>query len=137
MTQLASPLSTSPASAYAAGACNIGAAEIGRRRMAGHIGLAVTAGLLAILVASGAPHLLRLILFVPAMASAVGYLQARLRFCAAFGSGGGYNFGPLGQVVQVSDPAARRRDLVRSLQIFGGSVLIGAVVAIVAVLLPF
>ncbi len=105
--------------------------------MAGHIGLAVAIGLLALLIVAGAPHLLRLVLFVPAMGSAVGYLQARLRFCAAFGSRGVYNFGPLGQVVQVPDPEARRRDLLRSLQIFGGSVVVGVVVALVAVLLPF
>lgn len=137
MTQLSTPLLMPAGDAYSAGACNIGPAEIGRRRRAGHFGLAATIGLLAILIALGAPHLLRLILFVPAMGSAVGYLQARLHFCAAFGSRGVYNFGPLGDVVRVTDPAARRQDLVRSLQIFGGSALVGAVVSIVAVVLPF
>ncbi len=136
MTQLSTPLQTTR-DAYSAGACNIGEAEIARRRMAGHLGLAVSIGLLAVLVVTGAPHLLRLFMFLPATGSAVGYLQAKLRFCAAFGSRGVYNFGPVGSVVEVRDSEARRRDLLRSAQIFGLSALAGAAVAVVAVLLPF
>jgi hypothetical protein len=123
--------------AYSAGACNIGPAEIAGRRMSGHLGLASAVGLSVILVAAGAPHLLRLILFVPAAGSAAGYLQAWFHFCAGFGTKGVYNFGPRGSVIQVVDPADRRRDLIQSLRIGIASFAIGAAVAIVAVLLPF
>jgi hypothetical protein len=122
---------------YSPGVCNIGPAEIARRRMAGHLGLAVGVVAAILLVALGLPHLLRLILFVPAAGSASGYLQAVLHFCAGFGSRGIYNFGPLGSVHEVVDQSARSRDRIKSLQISLAACAIGAAVAIVAVLLPF
>lgn len=121
---------------YSPGVCNIGPAEIARRQMAGHLGLVVSAGVLAALIVAGAPHWTRLILVLPAGASASGYLQAWFHFCAGFGSRGVYNFGPLGTVEQVADPEARARDRARSARIGVGSLAIGAVVAIVAALLP-
>ena len=121
---------------YQPGVCNIGPAEIARRRMAGHVGLVVTVLGLVALAATGAPHWLRLVLFVPAAGSASGYLQARLHFCAGFGSRGVFNFGQLGSVEQVRDPAARARDRRRSLQISLAAVAIGVAVAVVAALLP-
>jgi hypothetical protein len=122
--------------AYEPGVCNIGPAEIARRRRVGHVGLAVSIGLFAVLLAVAAPHWLRLLLSLTAAASATGYLQARLHFCAGFGSGGVYNFGELGTVQQVVDGEARRRDRMRSLQIGLASLAIGLVVGIGAFLLP-
>jgi hypothetical protein len=121
---------------YSPGVCNIGPAEIARRRMAGHLGLVVSGCVLAALIVVGAPHWTRLILVLPAGASASGYLQAWFHFCAGFGSRGIYNFGPLGTVQQVGDPEARARDRARSVRIGVGSLVIGAAVAIVAALLP-
>ncbi|MGD0018100.1 MAG: hypothetical protein ABSD62_02500 [Candidatus Limnocylindrales bacterium] len=121
---------------YSPGVCNIGPAEIARRRMAGHIGLLVSAAVLAGLVAVGAPHWTRLILVLPAGGSASGYLQAWFHFCAGFGSRGIYNFGSLGTVQDVADPEARALDRAKSLRIGVGSLAIGAGVAIVAALLP-
>lgn len=121
---------------YSPGVCNIGPAEIGRRRMAGHLGLVVSAALLAGLIAIGAPHWARLVLVLPASASASGYLQAWFHFCAGFGSRGVYNFGPLGTVQDVADADARARDRAQSVRIGAGSLAIGIAVAIVAALLP-
>ncbi len=122
---------------YSPGVCNIGPAEIARRRMAGHIGLAATMVVFAALVVVGAPHWTRLVLVLPAAGSASGYLQAWFHFCAGFGSRGVYNFGPLGTVEEVADPLARARDQAQSMRIGLGSVAIGVVVAVVAALLPF
>jgi hypothetical protein len=121
---------------YRPGACNIGPAEIARRRRAGHIGVAATLGLLAILVAIGAPPLARLLVALPAAVAASGYLQAQLRFCAGFGSRGEYNFGPLGRTERIDDAEARRRDRSRATQIGLGSLVIGIAVGVAAVLLP-
>jgi hypothetical protein len=120
---------------YLSGTCNIGPAEIARRRRAGHVGLGAAPVLLAGLVAIDAPPLSRLLVVLPA-AAASGYLQARLRFCAGFGSRGIYNFGELGQTVQVEDAEARRRDRARATQIGLASVAIGVAVGLVAVGLP-
>ena len=81
-------LQTDASSEYRPGVCNIGPAEIARRRMAGHVGLIATLGLLAFLIVIGAPPVMRLLVVLPAAASASGYLQAWLKFCAGFGSRG-------------------------------------------------
>ena len=114
---------------YAAGRCNIGTAEIARRRRFGHLGLAITLLLLAVLVLADAPREGRLLLFLPAAGSAAGYLQARLRFCAAFGWWGVFNFGRLGDVRLVADPDDLRRDRLMALAIGAGAAFAGLLVA--------
>ena len=99
---------------YRPGACNIGPAEIARRRRAGHVGLLATVVSLGVLVAIDAPPAARLIVGLPAAVAASGYLQARLRFCAGFGSRGVFNFGPLGQTQEVADDDARALDRSRA-----------------------
>jgi hypothetical protein len=78
---------------YVPGACNIGAAEIRRRRQSGWLGLGVTllAWVLFFVFRVSAPW--RLLLFFPAAVSASGFFQAALHFCAAFGMRGIFNFG--------------------------------------------
>jgi hypothetical protein len=129
------PQADTAGSEYRPGACNIGPAEIARRRQAGHIALVATVIMFVTLVAIGAPPLLRLLIAVPGAASASGYLQAWLKFCAGFGSHGVFNFGALGQTEQVVDADARRRDRRRANQIGLASLAIGVTVAVVAVLL--
>jgi hypothetical protein len=121
---------------YRAGACNIGPAEISRRRRAGHVGLAATVALFVGLVAIGVPQPVRLLVALPAAGAASGYLQAFLHFCAGFGSRGIYNFGSLGTTQLVTDPAARARDMLMSARIGIGSVAIGVAVGVIAALLP-
>jgi hypothetical protein len=121
---------------YRPGACNIGPAEIARRRRAGHLGAAVAICLILLLVAVHVPTPLRLLVFLPGAGAASGYLQAFFRFCAGFGSRGVFNFGELGRTDAVTDPAARARDRVMAARIGVASALVGAVVAIVAFLAP-
>jgi hypothetical protein len=121
---------------YRPGVCNIGPAEIARRRRAGHLGAVVSIGLIVLLVAAHAPTPLRLLVFLPAAGAASGYLQAFFRFCAGFGSRGVFNFGELGRTDAVTDPDARARDRAMAARIGVASALIGGVVAILAVLLP-
>jgi hypothetical protein len=121
---------------YRPGACNIGPAEIARRRRTGHVGLVATVLLLVALVALGLPSVTRLLLCLSAAVSAAGYLQAWLKFCAAYGSLGVFNFGVAGRTQQVVDAEARRRDRRRALQISLASLLIGITVGLAAFLLP-
>lgn len=121
---------------YQAGVCNIGPEEIARRRRAGHVGVAITAAMLIGLVAIDAPPLFRLVLVAPAAVAASGYLQAWLKFCAAYGRLGVYNFGRAGRTSSVGDDVARNADRRKANQIGVASLVIGLVVAVVAVLLP-
>jgi hypothetical protein len=130
------PAPAAPSVEYQPGVCNIGPAEIARRRRAGHTGLIATVALFAVLVAIGAPPIARLLLVIPAAVSASGYLQAYLKFCAGFGAKGVYNFGDLGPTEKVAETAARALDRAKAMRISLASFAIGAAVAIVAVLLP-
>jgi len=121
---------------YEPGVCNIGPAEIAKRRRAGIVGTLMTLGLLIILVALDLPPILRLGLFVPAAIAASGFIQAHMKFCAGFAALGVFNFGGDGDRVQVVDPEARARDRRRGREISFASFAIGAAVALLAVLLP-
>ena len=118
------------------GACNIGPAEIARRRRAGYLGLAAAAALAVALVALDAPTAARWLLALPLAGGATGFLQARFRFCAGFGIAGVRNFGQLGSVEQVEDADARRADRNKALAIFAAAAGIGAAGAAAFVLLP-
>ena len=124
------------ASEYQPGMCNIGPAEIARRRRAGHTGLIAAIGLFAVLVVIGAPDWTRLLVAVPAIISASGYLQAHLRFCAGFGSAGVFNFGELGPTERVQSESDRARDRARAFQIGLASFAIGITVGLIAYALP-
>jgi hypothetical protein len=117
---------------YVAGSCNIGPAEIARRRRIGHVGVAATAALAAALLRSDVRPAWRLTLAVPAAGAASGYLQARQRFCANFGFRGVYNFDSLGHEQRVTSDQAQAQDRRRALQITAISAAIGLGVALVA-----
>ena len=113
--------------------CNIGPAEIARRRR-GAIVFSIVATLVAVaMVALDVAPAARLLLFPFATAAAINWLQVVRRFCVAFGAVGIENLGPIGSEVQV-DPAQRAADRRRAAQLVLEGSLIGAV-ATVALLL--
>ncbi len=124
-----------PAAPQAVLRCNIGEAEIARRRRMAVALTVVGVVLAAALVALAVPHLARLVLFPVAAAAGVTWLQVNQRFCVAFGAAGLENFGPLGSEHRVADEqvAADRR---RALGLILEGVLAGLVVTIVLVALP-
>ena len=48
--------------------------------------------------------------FLPALVMSIGYLQARKRFCLAFGLSGLFNFGTLGSTNRVISEVDRKID---------------------------
>ncbi|CAG0981801.1 hypothetical protein METP1_01816 [Methanosarcinales archaeon] len=122
---------------YIPGACNIGKGEVNRRIQGGWFGLIVTIFLYGFLVYLGAPRPWRLVIFIPAMMAAVGFLQARMRFCAYFGMHGVFNFSlEAGKTEIVGQAEFRAMDRRKALQIIIYSVGIGALVAAAAYFLP-
>jgi hypothetical protein len=122
---------------YRPGACNIGPTEIAARRRVGHLGALATIGLGVALIWLGAPVWTRASLALPAALAASGYLQAALRFCAAFGWAGVVNFSDrIRDTISVAEAEARAKDRRRAIQIAGMSGAIGVGVAIAAIVLP-
>lgn len=121
---------------YQPGVCNIGPAEIRQRRMSGYLGLAVAVVFLALAFGFGWPTWTRLLVALPVMLAATGFLQAALHFCVRFGAQGLFNFGDLGTQEAVHEADYRRRDQRKALLIAGLSALVAAVVAVAAFLVP-
>ncbi len=122
---------------YIPGACNIGKSEIERRKQGGWIGLTATIILYVLLAYFETARIWRLIIFIPATAAAVGFLQARMHFCAYFGMVGVFNFGPeVGKTDTVEQAEFRAADRRKAWQIIIYSLIIGAVAALAAFYLP-
>ncbi len=122
---------------YIPGVCNIGKSEIKRRKQAGWSGLIITVILLGLLVYFDAPRPWRLVIFIPAMMAAIGFLQARMHFCAYFGMHGVFNFGPdIGKTDTVEQAEFRAMDRRKAWRIITYSAIIGAVAAIISYYLP-
>jgi len=122
---------------YIPGVCNIGPAEISRRRRAGWIGTGASVLLLLLFILFSAPPIYRLIIFLPVTSAASGFLQAYFHFCAGFGFKGVYNLvKPAGQTETIQQKEFRKKDRQKALQITGLSVLIGLLFAAVSYYLP-
>ena len=121
---------------YQPGVCNIGPAEIRRRRTSGYVGLGVAVVLLVIAFALGWAAPWRLLVALPVFLSAQGFLQAAFRFCVGFASRGLFNFGELGSEESIHDKEFRRKDQRKALLITVLAFAIAAVVSVLAYLVP-
>lgn len=122
---------------YVPGVCNIGAAEIRTRRNSGLVALAVTIVALVLFLVLPIATPWRLLLALPAAGAAVGFLQAGMHFCAGFAMRGVFNFGNDTQHTDTIEQAEyRRADQKKAILIFGLSLLIGIVFALLTLLLP-
>ncbi|HEY4234004.1 MAG TPA: hypothetical protein VGM76_11295 [Lacipirellulaceae bacterium] len=118
---------------YIPGVCNIGSKEIAKRRVLGWIGLAASVVLWATLIFLKSAAAWRLFLFVPAVLSALGFLQAHRRFCVKHGFDGTFKFGPRAQKTADADqPDHRRKDRQTAVRIVIIATLIGIAVAAAA-----
>jgi hypothetical protein len=121
---------------YIPGVCNIGPAEIKARIRAGWLGLIATLLMWIGCILFNIPAPWKMILFFPATMSAVGFLQAAMHFCAAFGVLGVFNFGrEVGKTETVEQKEYRRKDRIKAFLIVFYSSLIGLAVALLGYLL--
>lgn len=121
---------------YQPGVCNIGPAEIRRRRNSGWLGLGIAVAYLVLAFALDWPPVWRLLVAVPVAVSAGGFLQAAFHFCVKFGTRGLFNFGELGAEEAVHEKEYRRKDQRKAVLIAALGAAIALVVAVVAFLIP-
>jgi hypothetical protein len=115
--------------------CNIGPAEIARRRRMAILLTVLTALMIASVIAADVPTAGRLAIFPFAAAVGVTWLQVIRRFCVHFGAFGLENFGALGEEHRVA-PEVRRADVRQSIEMVLEGLLFGLVVTIVVLQVP-
>jgi hypothetical protein len=120
---------------YVAGSCNIGPSEIHRRYQVAIAGGVLYSLLAIFLIASDQSTSTRLIAFAPAMLASVGFIQARNRFCFAYGLMGVFNFDTAGDVKKIKDPAALKADRTNALKIIAKSLLLASLMTALVVIL--
>ena len=122
-------------SEYQAGTCNIGPSEIHRRYQSAILGGVIYLALAIYLITTDTSFTSRLIAFAPAMLASVCYVQAKSRFCFAYGLMGVFNFDKAGDVKKIKDPAALKADRANAAKILGKSLLLAVVLTAVVVLI--
>lgn len=121
---------------YRPGACNIGPAEVARRRRSAAVVTLVAVVVAGVLVATGLPPLVRVLAFPAAAAAAITWLQVIRRFCVAFGALSIRNLGALGTVERVTDASAQSADRRTALRMILEGSAYGAIATAVLVVLP-
>jgi hypothetical protein len=121
---------------YTPGVCNIGPAEIARRRNVGWVGLAATAVLAAALFYFNVSPIWRITIFLPAFVMASGFVQAYMNFCVGFAQSGVFNFGALGKTEAVAnDDQSKAKDAKRAAQLYLYIIGIAILVTVLAFLI--
>lgn len=123
-------------SEYVAGSCNIGKGEIRRRQTVALIGLFLVFFSASTILGTDQSRSVRLSIFLPAMIFAVGFIQARKKFCLAYGLAGTFNFGKLGSISKVQSEEDKKADRKTAINIFIQSALLAAVITLVFFALP-
>ena len=124
-------------SGYLPGVCNIGSREIMRRRAVGIAALvfALISGY-TLYAADDLTKSARWGVFFPLFVSAIGFIQARNKFCLAYGLAGTFNFGRIGDMERVFDAESKKSDRRKALVILVQSAIIAGVTTAIFVSLP-
>ena len=121
---------------YSAGSCNIGPAEIKRRQKVALVGLVLFLISLVGAFSPHATHMTRLGVFLPALIFATGFVQARKKFCLAFGLAGTFNFANLGNISKVQSPEERKADRKTAISILLQAVALAVAMTLFVVFSP-
>jgi len=74
--------------------------------------------------------------FFPLFVSAIGFIQARSKFCLAYGLAGTFNFGKIGDMERVFDAESKKSDRSKALAILVQSAIIAGGTTAIFVSLP-
>ena len=122
---------------YVPGVCNINPVEIRQRRMSGHVGLLITGVLIALVFVLHASSYLRIVIFMPAFISAIGYLQARNKFCVGYAGAGQQHADDGGTAQTITDKKALALDKRKTRTMNLQATIIAALVTAIVTVIPF
>ena len=121
---------------YIPGVCNINTNEIARRRNAGYFGLALTVLFGAILFGLGVNRYFRIALFVPLFIMAIGFLQAKHKFCVGYGAAGLQNAEEGSEnAATITDKSAKQKDKQKTQQLYIQALVLSLAVTLLSVLI--
>jgi hypothetical protein len=123
-------------SEYVAGSCNIGKGEIKRRQTIALIGVFLIFFSASTILGTDQGRSVRLSIFVPAMIFAVGFIQARKKFCLAYGLAGTFNFSKLGSISKVQNEEDKKADRKTAINILIQSAALASAITLLFYLLP-
>ncbi|XVJ66377.1 MAG: hypothetical protein HEQ40_09555 [Lacibacter sp.] len=115
---------------YIPGVCNMGREEIKRRKTGGWTGLILTLVAIMLLWMLDAPKAWRLLVFVPAVAGATGFIQAYNKFCVYFGLGHLFNFEDVGKTDSIEQKEFRTKDRARAWQLLSYALGAGLIITV-------
>ena len=122
-------------SEYISGACNIGPAEIKRRKQGAYLGGALYLIVSISLIASDASMSTRLWVFLPAALFAVGYIQSKRKFCVAYGFLGIFNFEKLGKTTKIKVNQQLKADRKYALKLSAQALLLAIILTLLTILI--
>ena len=121
---------------YIPGSCNIGKGEIRRRQLVALIGIFLTFSSATALLATNQSRTNRLSIFIPALIFSIGFVQARSKFCLAYGLAGTFNFERLGKISRVQSKQDRKADRKTAIIILLKSAALAALITAIFFILP-
>jgi|WetSurMetagenome_2_1015567.scaffolds.fasta_scaffold761645_1 hypothetical protein len=123
------------ADGYIPGTCNLGRDEIRHRMRIGYVGVALTFIVFIVLEIFDSPRPYRILVFPPIFYALSGFIQARHRFCFAYGWLGLLSMTGRKQFHKVSDKENARKDRITALKIVSmvllGSMMLTAVYMVI------
>ncbi len=122
-------------SSYVPGQCNIGVSEIAARKRVGLIGLMTALILLVIFELAKVERSWYLLEFIPLQMGVTGYLQARKKFCLAFGFMGIFNFNKIGNKEEILEAELRKIDRKAAVNLLMQSVIIALALTLICYLI--
>ena len=121
---------------YIPGSCNIGKGEIRRRQLVALIGIFLTFSSATALLATNQSRTNRLSIFIPALIFSIGFVQARSKFCLAYGLAGTFNFERLGRISRVQSEQDRKADRKTAIIILLKSAALAVLITALFFILP-
>jgi len=121
---------------YKPGACNIGPAEIRRRYWIGYTGLVLMAALILCVEWFHLPRIARLGLFIPAVYTFSGFVQAVKRFCFVYGWKSVASLSGRRKFNKITNENFQRQDRNTAISIVGMVLICSAILTTIYFFLP-
>ncbi len=115
---------------YIPGVCNMGREEIKRRKTGGWTGLILTLVAIFLLWWLDVSKWWRLVVFLPSVMGATGFIQAYTQFCVYFGFGHLFNFGDVGKTDSIEQKEFRTKDRARAWQLLSYALGAGLIITV-------